>query len=108
MAKCVHQTLLYEDKLKVIESINANDKKKYDIAKQIGILVKTLLTTLKKQSKYESLVNNWKDIYLYGRDLKVLNLEDFEECVTQYLKQCRDKYIPISRQTLQKSSRICD
>lgn len=95
MAK--RKTLSYEEKVKVIEAVNTGDKKKSDIAKQFGIPANTLSTILKNKEKYENQASS-------SKRLKGPEFKDIEECVLQWLKQCRDKNLPISGPTLQEKA----
>lgn len=95
MAK--RKTLSYEDKVKLIEAVNAGDKKKSEIAKQFGIPANTLSTIIKNKEKYESQPSSLKRI-------KGPENKEIDNCVVQWLKQCRDKNLPISGPTLQEKA----
>lgn len=73
----------YEEKVIVIETVNTGNKKQ-------AILLSSLV--------YEpTLLSTFTSKKLTGPEFKSI-----EECVLQWLKQCRDKHFPISGSTLQE------
>ncbi|XP_046661293.1 tigger transposable element-derived protein 4-like [Homalodisca vitripennis] len=95
MAK--RKTLSYQDKVKLIETVDAGNKKKSDIAKEFGIPANTLSTILKNREKYERQGTSCKRI-------KGPEFKDVDESVYQWLKQCRDKNLPVSGPILKEKA----
>lgn len=97
MAKRERKTLSYADKIKVLEAVNAGIKKKSDIAKEFGIPANTLSTIIKNKEKYENHATS-------SKRLKGPESSEIEDCVLQWLKQCRDKNLPVSGPILQEKA----
>lgn len=93
--------LSVEVKRKIIKSVEDNPtKKKTEIAKDFGIPPSTLATILKSKEKFEE----GSGLSLKSKKLKSCEFKDLEECVLKWLKQCRDKNVPIGGPILQEKA----
>ncbi|XP_054281926.1 tigger transposable element-derived protein 6-like [Macrosteles quadrilineatus] len=95
--KC--KTLTHDEKRRVIKAVDEGLKKKSEIAKEFGIPPNTLSTIMKNREKYEAeggLTNK--------KRCKSGEFKDVDECVLTWLKQCRDKNIPVSGPILQEKA----
>lgn len=93
--------LTVEVKRKIIKCVEDNPtKKKQDIAKEFNIPQSTLSTVLKNKAKFEE----ESDLSAKTKKSKSCELKDVEECVLKWLKNCRDKNVPIGGPILQEKA----
>lgn len=69
----------------------------YGIAKEFNIPPSTLATILKNKEKFEE-----GELSLKSKRSKSCELKDVEECMLKWLKQCRDKNVPIGGPIMQE------
>lgn len=93
--------LSVEQKRNIIKFVEDNPaKKKIDIAKEFNIPPSTLGTILKSKDKFES----GSGLPSKCKKMKSCEFKDVEECVLKWLKQCRDKNLPIGGPILQEKA----
>lgn len=85
-------SLSVAEKRNIINYVDQNPMtKKLDIANKFGIPASTLATILKSKDKF----SEESGLNVNSKRLKSCEFKDVEECVLKWLKQCRDKKIPI-------------
>lgn len=89
------------EKRNIINYVDQNPMtKKLDIANKFGIPASTLATILKSKDKF----SEDSGLNINSKRLKSCVFKDVEECVLKWLKQCRDKKIPIGGPILQEKA----
>lgn len=99
MAKRQCKTLTIEEKRALLKVVDEAKLKKHEIAKEFGIPANTLSTILKNREKYED-----QGLSESSKRAKRAEFEDVDQCVLKWLKQCRDKNIPIGGPVLQEKA----
>lgn len=95
------KSLSVEFKRKVIQFVEENPKKKkLEIAKNFDITPSTLTTIIKNKEKYGVDAGLSK----ICKKAKKGELQDVEEAVIKWLKQCRDKNVPVGGPILQEKA----
>lgn len=89
----VYKTLTLAEKVAVINEVEKGLKKKSQIAKEFKIPATTLSTFLKNKDKILSSAN---DSAKDRKRVRGPENPDVDECVLKWLKQARDKQIPVS------------
>lgn len=94
-------SLSVAEKRNIINYVDQNPMtKKLDIANKFGIPASTLATILKFKDKF----SEESGLNVNSKRLKSCEFKDVEECVLKWLKQCRDKKIPIGGPILQEKA----
>lgn len=94
-------SLSVAEKRNIINYVDQNPMtKKLDIANKFGIPASTLATILKSKDKF----SEESGLNVNSKRLKSCEFKDVEECVLKWLKQCRDKKIPIGGPILQEKA----
>lgn len=97
--KCTPLTV--EFKRKVLKAVEENPtKKKVDIAKEFDIPPSTLATIIKHKDRYQE----ESGLSKVCKRAKASEFQDVEKCVLMWLKQCRDKNVPIGGPVLQEKA----
>lgn len=95
------KSITIDFKRKVLKVVEDNPKrKKVDIAKEFNITPTTLATIIKNKDKY----GEETGLHDSRKRSKKGELQDVEDAVIMWLKQCRDKNIPISGPVLQEKA----
>jgi len=88
-------------KQKIIICVQDNPlKKRTEIAQDFGISPSTLSTIIKNKDKFEEGSGLAPNI----KKLKSAEFKDLEECVLKWLRQCRDKNVPVGGPILQEKA----
>lgn len=100
-AKRKVNSLTIGDKFKIIQAVNAGERKKKDIAAEFNIPSSTLSTILKNEAEILKRVNEGN---LQCKRKREAEFPDVEKCMVEWFKQSRDKNITLGGPLLKEKA----